>query len=79
MLIWGKPPPQSRRDRLASLNDPSTFANPNRPIPVILARDAEEGPEEEDEETEKPAIRAPPPAYGQWRSTVVCLQPVNLL
>ena len=54
------------------------FAQPTQPIPVVLARDEELGLHNvdnggvEDEDTDV-ALPPPPPAYGLWRSSVVCL------
>lgn len=48
------------------------FAQPETPIPVILARDEEMGLHDgasDNEVTE--VIQHPPPAYGLWRSSVV--------
>lgn len=58
---------------MARLNDPRTYATPQRPIPVILARDEEALVSDHEEPNEKVGVRAPPPAYGNWRSTVVSL------
>ena len=52
------------------------YAQPDRPIPVHLARDEELALEANTEDPDKPRI--PPPAYGLWRSSVVSLLP-NLL
>lgn len=56
------------------------FAQPTQPIPVVLARDEEVGlqddngrVEEDAEEHIDNALPPPPPAYGLWRSSVVCL------
>lgn len=56
------------------------FAQPTQPIPVVLARDEEIGlhddngrVEEDAEEHTDIALPPPPPAYGLWRSSVVCL------
>ena len=54
------------------------FAQPREPIPVVLARDEELGLHNdhnggvEDGDTDE-ALPPPPPAYGLWRSSVVCL------
>jgi len=45
---------------------PGGYAVPREPIPVVLARD-EEAAGIESEET-----KLGPPAYGQWRNSVVC-------
>lgn len=50
-----------------SLIGPGGFANPLRPIPVALARD------EEAAGIESEATKFPPPAYGLWRESVVCI------
>lgn len=54
------------------------YAQPRQPIPVVLARDEQLGLHddndgvEEAEEAEAVALPPPPPAYGLWRSSVVC-------
>lgn len=54
------------------------FAQPRQPIPVVLARDEELGLHisndrvEEEDEIDRP-LPPPPPAYGLWRNSVVCL------
>ncbi len=58
--------PNEERPRM-SLIGPGGFANPPRPIPVALARD------EEAAGIESEATRFPPPAYGLWRESVVCI------
>jgi len=50
-----------------SLIGPGGYANPPRPIPVALARD------EEAAGIESEATKFPPPAYGLWRESVVCI------
>ncbi|KAL8637423.1 MAG: hypothetical protein Q9228_005300 [Teloschistes exilis] len=48
------------------------FAQPETPIPVILARDEEMGLYDDASDDEVPkVIQHPPPAYGLWRSSVV--------
>ena len=59
-------------------SEDAEFAQPRQPIPVVLARDEELGLHNanngglEDEDTDV-ALPPPPPAYGLWRSSVVCL------
>lgn len=48
---------------------PSGYAQPERPIPVVLAGDEELLAESHRSAQEK--IPPPPPAYGLWRSSVV--------
>ena len=47
------------------------FAQPARPIRVILARDEEMGFGEEGEAGKETAPPPPPPVYGLWRGSVV--------
>lgn len=60
-------------------NQEAGFAQPRQPIPVVLARDEELGLHndhrrvEEDVDDIDDALPPPPPAYGLWRSSVVCL------
>ena len=52
--------------------DAEGFAQPRKPIRVILARDEELGLHEHDEVAQpNSTITAPPPAYGLWRCSVV--------
>lgn len=52
--------------------DEEGFAQPRKPIRVILARDEELGLHEHAEATQpNSTITAPPPAYGLWRCSVV--------
>lgn len=55
--------------------DEEECAQPETPIPVILARDEELGLSDtsSDGESVRP-IAHPPPAYGLWRSSVVGLE-----
>lgn len=58
--------------RALTIADEEECAQPDTPIPVILARDEElglNGTGSEDESIR--AIPHPPPAYGLWRSSVV--------
>ena len=50
------------------------FAQPKQPIPVVLARDEENNSDrvQVDEDDIDRALPPPPPAYGLWRSSVVC-------
>jgi hypothetical protein len=55
--------------------DREGFAQPQKPIRVILARDEELGLHGQDEEGRtSSSIPPPPPAYGIWRCSVVCAQ-----
>ena len=51
------------------------IARPREPIRVILARDEELGLHENNivEEDKDIAVPPPPPAYGQWRCSVVSI------
>ena len=60
-------PEGEQRPRM-SLIGQGGFANPLRPIRVALACD------EEAAGIESEATKFPPPAYGLWRESVVCLQ-----
>ncbi|KAL9029442.1 MAG: hypothetical protein Q9196_002317 [Gyalolechia fulgens] len=61
-----------RIKRVPSAADDEELAQPQSPIPVILARDEELGLHEggSDNDSIKP-VQPPPPAYGVWRSSVV--------
>jgi hypothetical protein len=59
-------PNEEERPRM-SLIGPGGFADPPRPIRVALARD------EEAAGIESEATKFPPPAYGLWRESVVCI------
>lgn len=53
--------------------DEEEYAQPETPIPVILARDEELGLHDNaasENESASP-LQHPPPAYGLWRSSVV--------
>ncbi|KAL8904864.1 MAG: hypothetical protein Q9207_002987 [Kuettlingeria erythrocarpa] len=60
--------------RQCSMADDDDYAQPETPIPVILARDEELGLHDDadanDDESLRP-VQPPPPAYGLWRSSVV--------
>lgn len=61
--------------RAPSYSSARGFAQPRRPVQVVLARDEELGFAEEEEEFNGPkSIAPPPPAYGFWRGSVVSLQ-----
>lgn len=56
------------------MTDEEDYAQPETPIPVILARDEELGLHDDANASDHESIRAvqpPPPAYGLWRSSVV--------
>ena len=64
-------------DRVPSRAAEDGYAQPARPIRVILARDEELGLHADDDDSggerdDVPAVQFPPPAYGLWRSSVVC-------
>ncbi|KAF7122794.1 hypothetical protein CNMCM5793_000904 [Aspergillus hiratsukae] len=56
------------RNRIPSRVGPMGYAQPDRPIPVMLAGDEEALVESDSAVREK--VTAPPPAYGLWRSSV---------
>lgn len=70
---------RKRQPPLNYVDEEAGVAQPRHPIPVVLARDEELGLHnnndrvEEDEENVDQALPPPPPAYGLWRSSVVCL------
>lgn len=47
------------------------YAEPDRPIPVVLAGDEEIMAESNGASSAQEKLTAPPPAYGLWRSSVV--------
>lgn len=54
------------------------YAQPETPIPIILARDEALGLHDDDASADSDSIRPvqhPPPAYGLWRSSVVSAPP----
>lgn len=59
-------------ERVPSVADEEDYAQPEIPIPVILARDEELGLHNtsSDNDSVRP-VQHPPPAYGLWRSSVV--------
>jgi hypothetical protein len=57
--------------RVPSVVGPLGYAQPEQPIHVVLARDEEIAIENRVSLQMK--VVAPPPAYGLWRSSVVCL------
>jgi hypothetical protein len=59
------------RNRIPSRVGPMGYAQPDRPIPVMLAGDEEALVENDGAVREK--VTVPPPAYGLWRSSVVSL------
>ncbi|KAL8716661.1 MAG: hypothetical protein Q9225_006031 [Loekoesia sp. 1 TL-2023] len=60
-----------RIERVPSIADEEDYAQPETPIPVILARDEELGLHDtgSDNDSVRP-VQHPPPAYGLWRSSV---------
>jgi hypothetical protein len=60
-------PNEEQRPRMSSPIGPGGYANPPCPIRVALARD------EEAAGIESEATKFPPPAYGLWRESVVCI------
>ncbi|KAH8431178.1 uncharacterized protein LDX57_008837 [Aspergillus melleus] len=55
-------------NRIPSRSGPTGYAQPERPIPVVLANDEEALTESQGPSREK--VTVPPPAYGLWRSSV---------
>jgi hypothetical protein len=69
-MVAIRTPNEEERPRMSLIGPligPGGFANPPRPIPVALARD------EEAAGIESEATKFPPPAYGLWRESVVCV------
>lgn len=62
------------RNRIPSQIGRGGYAEPHRPIPVVLAADEEVMADDSDT---REKVAAPPPAYGLWRSSVVSIQ-INL-
>lgn len=64
-----KPPDDTEQSQrgLPAMIGPGGYANPSTPIRVALARDEEAAGIEND------ATKLPPPAYGLWRESVVCI------
>lgn len=58
--------------RVPSVVGPLGYAQPEQPIHVVLARDEEIAIENRVSSEMK--VVAPPPAYGLWRSSVVCFR-----
>ncbi|KAK2754720.1 hypothetical protein FQN54_006853 [Arachnomyces sp. PD_36] len=56
-------------DRVPSRAGPLGYAQPEQPIPVVLARD-EEIAAGDNSEGNQQKVAPPPPAYGLWRSSV---------
>lgn len=60
-----------RPGRVPSRTGPLGYAQPEQPIPVVLARDEEIAVGDSTEANKK--VAPPPPAYGLWRSSVVSI------
>ena len=60
-------------NRIPSRAGPAGYAQPERPIPVVLAGDEEALAESQGPSREK--VTVPPPAYGLWRESVVSVDP----
>lgn len=71
VLAIARGPIVINRSRIPSQLGPGGYAEPERPIPVVLPADEESMAECEGGSQEK--LAAPPPAYGLWRSSVVSL------
>ncbi|KAL8968157.1 MAG: hypothetical protein Q9197_005028 [Variospora fuerteventurae] len=68
---------RTERDRARTMDEEAEveedYAQPDTPIPIILARDEELGLHDDDASADSDSIRPvqhPPPAYGLWRSSV---------
>lgn len=73
MMIINPPDDTEQIPRnLPAMIGPGGYANPTMPIRVALARD------EEAAGIESEATKLPPPAYGLWRESVVCVLVENL-
>lgn len=66
MILLRGPRDEVATNRVPSRVGPMGYAQPERPIHVILARDEEIAADGEEREK----VRPPPPAYGLWRSSV---------
>ena len=69
VLAIARGPIVINRNRIPSQLGPGGYAEPDRPIPVVLPADEESMAECEGNTREK--VAPPPPAYGLWRSSVV--------
>jgi hypothetical protein len=67
MMIVRPPAELDLEQQLPAMIGPGGYANPTTPIRVALARD------EEAAGIESEATKFPPPAYGLWRESVVCV------
>ena len=71
ILGLARVPSVTGRNRIPSQIGSGGYAEPERPIPVVLAADEEMMAENGSAAQEK--ITPPPPAYGLWRSSVVSI------
>ncbi|PWY77128.1 hypothetical protein BO70DRAFT_295164 [Aspergillus heteromorphus CBS 117.55] len=67
MVILRRPDTDVSTNRIPSRAGPAGYAQPARPIHVILAGDEDVA---ESQSTVREKVTAPPPAYGLWRSSV---------
>lgn len=74
ILGLARVPSVTARNRIPSQIGSGGYAEPERPIPVVLAADEEMMAENGSANQEK--ITPPPPAYGLWRSSVVSILPL---
>jgi hypothetical protein len=65
MMLIHPPAEDDLEQQLPAMIGPGGYANPEVPIRVALARDAEAAG------IESEATKIPPPAYGLWRESVV--------
>ncbi|KAL1963231.1 hypothetical protein VTN77DRAFT_8556 [Rasamsonia byssochlamydoides] len=68
MLVTRAAKHGSTLDRVPSTVGPLGYAQPERPIPIVLARDEEIAAEGQGDGQAK--VIPPPPAYGLWRGSV---------
>lgn len=71
MILLRGPRDEYASNRVPSRVGPMGYAQPERPIHVVLARDEEIAADGDEAGREK--VMPPPPAYGLWRSSVVSI------
>jgi len=70
MMLIHPPNDSDLEQGLPQMTGPGGYANPRTPVRVTLARDEEAAGIDNSE-----ATKIPPPAYGLWRESVVCIPP----